>query len=322
MTSLLNIQNLTLEFKTDAGIIRAVDSLSFSINEGDRLGIVGESGSGKSASCLSVLRLLPSPPAKIVSGSIFYKRWDLLQVSQSLIQKVRGKHIGMIFQDPMSSLNPVFTLRMQMNEILKAHDHLSTREADEKSISMLKKLGIQDAENRIRDYPHQFSGGMRQRVLIGMALLPDPKVLIADEPTTSLDVTVQKQIVNLLLDTLALRPSMGMILITHNLSLVGALCHKTLVMYAGRMLEYGPTREVLQEPFHPYTQGLKNAVPSALSRKKLCSIPGQIPNLHDLPSGCKFHPRCPRAMPQCHKEEPPVFQKTSERKVRCWLYHD
>ena len=322
MPSLLNIQNLSIEFKTDSGTLRAVDSLSFNINEGDRLGIVGESGSGKSATCLSVLRLLPTPTAKIVSGSIFYKRWDLLQLSQALIQKVRGKHIGMIFQDPMSSLNPLFTLRMQMNETLKAHHKLSTRQADEKSIDMLKKLGIQDAETRIRDYPHQFSGGMRQRVLIGMALLPNPKLLIADEPTTALDMTVQKQIVTLLQDTLASKPEMGMILVTHNLSLVGALCKTTLVLYAGRMLEYGPTQDILKDPLHPYTHGLKDAIPSALFRKKLYSIPGQIPSLQDLPSGCKFHPRCPRAMPQCQKEEPPLFQKTSERKVRCWLYHD
>lgn len=322
MPSLLDIQNLSIEFKTDTGVIRAVDSLSFSVNEGDRLGIVGESGSGKSATCLSVLRLLPTPPAKIASGSILYKRWNLLGISQALLRKVRGKHIGMIFQDPMSSLNPVFTLRMQMNEILKTHDNLSTRDADERSIAMLTKLGIRNAETRIRDYPHQFSGGMRQRVLIGMALLPDPKLLIADEPTTSLDVTVQKQIVTLLQDTLASKPEMGMILVTHNLSLVGALCKTTLVLYAGRMLEYGPTRDLLSDPLHPYTQGLKDAIPSTLSRKKLYSIPGQIPSLHDLPSGCKFHPRCPRVMPQCHKEEPPLFQKTSERKVRCWLYHD
>ena len=322
MPSLLNIQNLSIEFKTDTGTFRAVDSLSFNVNEGDRLGIVGESGSGKSATCLSILRLLPTPPSKIISGSVFYKRWDLLQLSHALIRKVRGKHIGMIFQDPMSSLNPVFTLRMQMNETLKAHHKLSTREADEKSIDMLKKLGIQDAETRIQDYPHQFSGGMRQRVLIGMALLPDPKLLIADEPTTALDVTVQKQIVTLLQDTLASKPEMGMILVTHNLSLVKALCRTTLVMYSGRMLEYGPTQDVLKEPLHPYTQGLKDAIPSALSRKKLYSIPGQIPSLQDLPSGCKFHPRCPRATPQCQKEEPPLFQKTSDRKVRCWLYHD
>ncbi len=322
MPSLLNIQNLSIEFKTDTGTLRAVDSLSFNVNEGDSLGIVGESGSGKSATCLSILRLLPTPPAKIISGAIFYKRWDLLQLSQALIRKVRGKHIGMIFQDPMSSLNPVFTLRMQMNETLKAHQPLSARQADKKSIDMLKKLGIQDAETRIGDYPHQFSGGMRQRVLIGMALLPDPKLLIADEPTTALDVTVQKQIVALLQDTLASKPEMGMILVTHNLSLVGALCKTTLVLYAGRMLEYGPTQDLLKEPLHPYTQGLKDALPSAFSRKKLYSIPGQIPSLLDLPNGCKFHPRCPRAMPQCKKEEPPLFQQTSERKVRCWLYHD
>ena len=322
MSPLLNIQNLSIDFKTDAGILRAVDSLSFSLNEGDRLGIVGESGSGKSATCLSILRLLPSPPAEIASGSIFYKRWDLLQISQALIRKVRGRHIGMIFQEPMTSLNPVFTLRMQMNEILKTHDNLSTREADVKSIEMLRKLGIRDAETRIRDYPHQFSGGMRQRVLIGMALLPDPKLLIADEPTTALDVTVQKQIVSLLRENLDSKPETGMILVTHNLSLVGALCKTTLVMYAGRMLEYGQTADLLSEPLHPYTQGLKNAIPSASFKKKLYSIPGQIPSLLDLPAGCKFHPRCPRAMPQCRNEEPPLLKINTERKVRCWIYHE
>ena len=313
MEKVLEVKNLQTSFFTENGIVRAVDGISFSVEKGKTLGIVGESGCGKSVTSLSILQLIPNPPGKITQGEIFYKGKDLLKYSESEMRKVRGNEISMIFQEPMTSLNPVFTVGDQIMEVILLHQKLSKKQALERSIEMLKLVGIPSPEKRVHDYPHQLSGGMRQRVMIAMALSCNPSLLIADEPTTALDVTIQAQILDLLRklkDTLG----MSLILITHDLGVVAETADEVLVMYAGKVVEKGPVRELFKNPQHPYTRGLLASLPrfdrnvAQDNTKKLETIPGIVPNLLDLPKGCRFQSRCKYKFETCSKSEPELKQ--------------
>ncbi len=321
----LEVKDLQTYFKTDAGIVKAVDGVSFKLHEGETLGIVGESGSGKSVTNLSVMRLIPSPPGRIVGGEAIFEGEDILAYSEREMRRVRGAKISMIFQDPMTSLNPFLRISTQMIETLRLHNkELSKKEALEHSIEMLRLVGIPNAENRVRDYPHQFSGGMRQRVMIAMALSCNAKVLIADEPTTALDVTIQAQILELI-STLSEQMGTAVILITHDLGVVAGMCDHVCVMYAGKIVERAPTEVLYAEPAHPYTEGLIKSVPrmdTTQKGKRLFSIEGQPPNVIDLPPCCPFHPRCEKAMEICQHAYPPLRDLGAGHEVSCWLYVD
>ncbi|HZJ87630.1 MAG TPA: ABC transporter ATP-binding protein [Sphaerochaeta sp.] len=321
----LEVKELQTYFKTDAGIVKAVDGVSFKLHEGETLGIVGESGSGKSVTNLSVMRLIPSPPGRIVGGEAIFEGEDILAYSEREMRRVRGAKISMIFQDPMTSLNPFLRISTQMIETLRLHNkELSKKEALEHSIEMLRLVGIPNAENRVRDYPHQFSGGMRQRVMIAMALSCNAKVLIADEPTTALDVTIQAQILELI-STLSEQMGTAVILITHDLGVVAGMCDHVCVMYAGKIVERAPTEVLYAEPAHPYTEGLIKSVPrmdTTQKGKRLFSIEGQPPNVIDLPPCCPFHPRCEKAMEICQHAYPPLRDLGAGHEVSCWLYVD
>jgi len=296
---LLAIKDLKTYFFTDRGVARAVDGVSFTIPAGSTLGLVGESGCGKSVTALSILRLIQSPPGRIVSGSIELDGKDLLQCSQEEVRRVRGNQIAMIFQEPMTSLNPVFTIGNQIMEALLLHRSLSRKEAEEQTIEMLRRVKIPAAETLLHQYPHQISGGMRQRVMIAMSLVCHPKLLIADEPTTALDVTIQAQILELLED-LQEEFGMSILIITHDLGIVADLADQVAVMYAGRIVESASTRELFANPRHPYTLGLFHSRPRLGSRKKrLDVIPGVVPNPIDFPAGCRFHPRCAYTAADC-----------------------
>jgi oligopeptide transport system ATP-binding protein len=318
--SLLEVRNLRVSFKTEDGIVRAVNGLSYAIEKGSTLGIVGESGSGKSVSALSIMRLIPSPPGRIDAGEIIFKGENLLHKSESEMRRIRGKDIAIIFQDPMTSLNPVLTVGEQIAEAVQLHLRYSKREAYDKAVEMLRLVRIPVAEKRIRDYPHQFSGGMRQRVMIAMALSCDPDLLIADEPTTALDVTIQAQILELM-NEMQQRLGMAIILITHDLGVVAETCKNVLVMYAGDMVEYGTAEQIFTAPKMPYTMGLLESLPrlDEAERKRLVPIEGQPPNLLRLPAGCTFAPRCRYRMPIC--DEPiPLFDFKDGHVARCVLY--
>ncbi|MFA5513893.1 MAG: ABC transporter ATP-binding protein [Sphaerochaetaceae bacterium] len=319
--TLLEVKNLKTYFKTDAGIVKAVDDVSFILEKGETLGIVGESGCGKSVMNLSIMRLIQSPPGKIVGGELFYQGKDLLKLSENEFRSYRGNEISMIFQDPMTSLNPFLKISTQMVETIRLHQKVSYKEALEKSVAMLKLVGIPAAEERVHNYPHQFSGGMRQRVMIGMALSCEAKILIADEPTTALDVTIQAQILELIKE-LAQKMDTSVILITHDLGVVAGLCDKVCVMYAGKIVEKAKTDELYAKPAHPYTFGLIQSVPRLDKAQdgKLFSIEGQPPNVIDLPPCCPFHPRCHEAMPICKTHNPPTIDLGDEHEVTCWLY--
>ena len=321
--TLLEVKDLKTYFKTDAGVVKAVDGISFSLAEGETLGIVGESGSGKSVTNLSIMRLIQSPPGKIVGGEILFDGKDILKIPENELRSIRGNKISMIFQDPMTSLNPFLKISTQMVETILLHQKMTKKEALQKSIEMLKLVGIPAAEERVHSYPHQFSGGMRQRVMIAMALSCEAKILIADEPTTALDVTIQAQILELIQE-LAHKLNTAVILITHDLGVVAGLCDTVCVMYAGKIVEKATTDELYAHPSHPYTDGLIKSVPrlDKAQNGKLFSIEGQPPNVIDLPPCCPFHPRCNKKMDICTKQYPPVVKVGEGHEVACWLYVD
>ena len=321
---ILEIQDLKTHFFSRDGVAKAVDGVSYSVNRGETLGVVGESGCGKSVTALSVLRLIPDPPGKIVGGTIKFNGVDLLTLPPKKMQSIRGNDISMIFQEPMTSLNPVLTVGHQISEAIILHQGLSNREAMNKAVEMLKLVRIPDPERRVREYPHQMSGGMRQRVMIAMALSCNPKVLIADEPTTALDVTIQAQILDLILELQA-KLGTAIMLITHSLGVVAETAQRVVVMYAGRKVEEAPVGDLFDRPLHPYTVGLMNSVPRLSEAAKadpgqmrLTEIPGIVPSLLNLPAGCTFAPRCTYATDRCRTEYPPLEQKRPGHWVACW----
>ncbi|MBI2346629.1 MAG: ABC transporter ATP-binding protein [Deltaproteobacteria bacterium] len=320
MPPLLEINNLQTYFFTRDGVVKAVDGVSFYLEPGETLGIVGESGSGKTVLNLSYLRLIPQPPGRIVGGGVRFAGLDLLAMPDPALRAVRGDKVGMIFQDPMTSLNPFLTIERQLTEVLEIHRGETRVAARRQAIAMLDLVGIPDADRRARDYPHQFSGGMRQRAMIAMALLCRPALLIADEPTTALDVTIQAQILELL-KNLQREFRMAMILITHNLGVVAGTCDRIAVMYAGRIVEEGSAERIFGGPMHPYTRALLRAVPRLDSdrRDHLAAIPDQPPDLSHLPTGCHFHPRCPLAETVCRAKDPPLMECGVEHGAACWV---
>ena len=315
--NLLEVKDLRTYFETEEGVIKAVDGVSFEVRPGETLGIVGESGSGKSVANLSLMRLIAEPPGKIVSGSITFRGRDILKLSPREVRAIRGKQIAMIFQDPMTSLNPFMRISKQLMEVTRLHLGHSKGEAREHAIRMLDLVGIPDAEARIESYPHEFSGGMRQRVMIALALSCQPELLIADEPTTALDVTIQAQILELI-KRLKGETGASVILVTHDLGVVAGMTDHIIVMYAGKVFERAPTSELFEQPGNPYTRGLLRSVPDpAAEQGKLYQIPGQPPDLARLPGGCPFAPRCERAEEICRREFPPFVQLTSEHSSLC-----
>jgi peptide/nickel transport system ATP-binding protein/oligopeptide transport system ATP-binding protein len=318
---ILSVRELQTYFFTDAGVARAVDGVSFDVHAGRTLALVGESGCGKSVTALSILRLVPDPPGRIVGGSILFKGEDLLMMNPSDMRNLRGNDVSMIFQEPMTSLNPVFRVGDQIGGVLRLHRGLSKLDAREAAIDLLKQVGISDPESRVDDYPHQMSGGMRQRVMIAMALACDPKVLIADEPTTALDVTIQAQILELL-KKLQRERGMAIILITHDLGVVAEAADDVAIMYAGRITEMAAVRELFAKRAHPYTEGLFESLPEVgAERARLQTIKGNVPPATHFPSGCRFHPRCPYAMRICPEDEPGLFEVDRAHTARCWLHH-
>jgi peptide/nickel transport system ATP-binding protein/oligopeptide transport system ATP-binding protein len=319
---LLKIQNLHTYFFMDEGVAKAVDGVDLELEEGGTLGLVGESGCGKTVTALSIMRLIPDPPGKIVQGQISFNGTNLLTLSEAAMRKIRGRSISMIFQEPMTSLNPVFQIGDQISEVLQLHEGMSRKEAWNRSVEMLKLVGIPAPERRVMEYPHQLSGGMRQRAMIAMALACSPKLMIADEPTTALDVTIQAQILELM-NRLQKEKGMSLILITHNLGVIAETARKVAVMYAGRIVEYTDVRPIFATPKHPYTQGLLKSIPRLDAhhgrKEKLEAIPGLVPSLLDLPVGCKFSNRCKYVFDRC-VEEPPLLKPVPGHLVRCWLY--
>ncbi len=319
MKTLLEIKNLKTHFFTHEGTVKAVDGVSFKINQGETLGIVGESGSGKSVTALSVMKLIPHPPGKIIGGEIYFEGKDLLKLDNKEIRKIRGKKISMIFQEPMTSLDPVFTIGHEIGEAIQLHQGLNKKEARKKAIEILKIVGIPDVEKRIDNYPHELSGGMRQRVMIAMALSCNPTLLIADEPTTALDVTIQAQILRLIND---LKDKFGasVMLITHDLGVIAEMCDNVAVMYAGHIVEYTDVYTLFSNPLHPYTKGLSKSIPRMnVETEHLDAIPGIVPNLLDLPSGCPFHTRCDFCFKKCMEEMPELIEIENSHLVKCHL---
>ena len=320
---LLTVSDLRVQFDTFGGTLKAVDGVDLLVNEGETLGLVGESGCGKTVTALSILRLLPSPPARL-QGRIIFDDSDLLLLGKDKIRLVRGNSISMIFQEPMTSLNPVMNAGRQIAEAIILHQGLSHREAWEKAVDMLHLVQIPSPRQRAKEYPHRMSGGMRQRVGIAMALACNPRLLLADEPTTALDVTIQAQIVDLILQ-LKERFKMSMVLISHDLGLIAEMASRVAVMYAGQIVEEATVREMSRDPLHPYTKGLVGSVP-VLGRKfssgqsRLKVIPGMVPSLHEIPTGCRFHPRCSQAQPLCYEKAPDLLESREGRKVRCWFW--
>ena len=338
-TPLLDIQDLHVEFRTFDGVSKVLAGVNLRMERGDVLGLVGETGCGKSMTALSIARLIPTPPGRISAGRIHFAGEDILEKAPAEMQPFRARHLGMIFQDPTTNLNPLFTIHEQLIDAVLYQRHRSQRvpgkwkgflpsarqlrrEAHRQALELLKTVGIPDGRRRIFDYPHQFSGGMRQRVLIAMALAGNPDLLIADEPTTALDVTIQAQILLLITD-LVKQLGLSVLLITHNLGVVAKTCEKVAVMYAGRVIEQSPVQELFTHPKHPYTRGLLSAVPTKRTRRgELRGIPGMIPNLIDPPSGCRFHPRCPKVMDRCSQQVPPLVQIGPDHSTSCHLYSE
>jgi len=315
---LLELKNLKTYFFTEEGVSKAVDGVDFEIYPGETLGVVGESGCGKSVTSLSVMRLIPEPPGKIVEGEILFKGRDITRLSQAEMRKIRGNEISMIFQEPMTSLNPVFTIGDQISEAIIIHKNVSKKEAMEQSVEMLRKVGIPLPEQRVHEYPHQLSGGMRQRVMIAMALSCDPELLIADEPTTALDVTIQAQILDLM-NSLKDKFNMSIMMITHDLGVIAEICDRVAVMYAGKIVEYTDVKTLFASPKHPYTWGLMNSIPRMDKEvERLTAIPGIVPSSLDFPEGCKYNTRCPLADEKCIAEEPEIEEVEKGHKVRCW----
>ncbi len=321
-SNLLEIKNLKTFFFLPEGIVKAVDDISFQVGSGESIGLVGESGCGKSVTALSILGLIPSPPGRVVGGEILFKGEDLRKLTPAGFRRIRGNKVAMIFQEPMTSLNPVYTLGKQIAEVYTAHEGLSKKEALAKAEEMLAKLQIPLPSRRIHEYPHNLSGGMRQRVMIAMALSCNPELILADEPTTALDVTIQAQILERMMELQeSLRTSV--ILITHNLGIVAEFARRVIVMYAGKIVEEAPVIPLFEDPLHPYTRGLLHSLPK-LGRKgregkqRLAEIPGMVPALNNLPEGCHFHPRCSRTREICRKEEPGLLPAQDGHRVACW----
>jgi len=315
--SILDVQGLTTAFQTASGEITAVEDVTLTLNPGEILGIVGESGSGKSVTALTVMSLLPTPPARVRSGSILFEGTDLLRLSDARMRQIRGPGIAMVFQEPMTSLNPVFTIGDQIMETIRAHERLSQRDLFARSVEMLERVGIPSAATRMADYPHQLSGGQRQRVMIAIALACQPRVLIADEPTTALDVTIQAQILDLLMD---LRDEFGMaiMIITHNMGVIAETADRVAVMYAGRVVEEAPVARLFDAPLHPYTRGLLACVPSLTEdRDRLVAIPGTLPEPSRRPPGCRFAPRCTHAIAACATDLPPLAPYGPNHQAAC-----
>ena len=319
----LEVKNLKVEFNTDRGVATAVNGVNFDVIKGKTIGIVGESGSGKSVSALSIMRLIPNPPGRISSGEILFKGENLLNIQMEDMRRIRGNKIAMIFQEPMTSLNPVFTVGNQIEEVLELHQsHLSPKDRRDKAIDMLRLVGIPSPEKRVTEYPHQMSGGMRQRVMIAMALSCEPDVLIADEPTTALDVTIQAQILELM-NKLQKELGMGIIMITHDLGVVAETCDDVAVMYCGQIVEHADVKTLFNHPQHPYTKGLIESIPSfdsttGVKKEKLATIEGMVPSLFDLPQGCNFQDRCQHATDECRQKEPSLSPITTGHEVSCF----
>ncbi len=322
MPPLLQIKDLRTSFFTDDGVVRAVDGVTYDLEAGETLGLVGESGCGKSVSALSILRLIPTPPGKIVGGEIIFEGEDLLKVSEDEIRHVRGNEIAMVFQEPMTSLNPVLTIGRQLTEALELHLDMDQGDATRRAVQLLEMVGIPDAEARIGDYPHQFSGGMRQRVMIAMALSCNPKVLLADEPTTALDVTIQAQVLEILA-RLSRELGTAIIIITHNLGVVARYADRVNVMYAGRIVETADAKELYKNPRHPYTVGLLKSVPrlDRARTSKLEVIEGVPPDMINIAPGCSFYPRCTFRQDRCNQEAPELTPVEDKHGVACWEWH-
>ncbi len=320
---LLKVDNLCTYFYTSDGAGRAVDGVDFEVRRGETLGLVGESGCGKSITSLSILRLVPSPPGRIVSGTLIFKNQDLLSLSSNAMRKIRGNEISMIFQEPMTSLNPVFTVGEQIAEVFRIHGGMNRRESFEAAVAMMEKVRIPAAARRAKEYPHQLSGGMRQRVMIAMALACDPDLLIADEPTTALDVTVQAQILALMED-LQRRMNASIILITHDLGVIAEMADRVAIMYAGQIVEEASVEAIFSNPLHPYTQGLLRSIPhrNLQSHSKLNPIAGTVPNPARFPEGCRFHPRCEKRFTPCDQRKCKMFIEKEDHKVRCFLMEE
>ena len=316
---LLQVKDLRTYFYTDDGVVKAVDGVSWAVEEGETLGLVGESGCGKSVSALSILRLIPNPPGRIVGGEVFFEGEDLLKVDEDEIRHVRGNKIAMVFQEPMTSLNPVLTIGRQLTESLELHLKLDGGAAQRRAIQLLDMVGISEAEARIDDYPHQFSGGMRQRVMIAMALSCNPKLVLADEPTTALDVTIQAQVLEILA-RLSRELGTSVIIITHNLGVVARYADRVNVMYAGKIVEMATAKELYAKPRHPYTVGLLKSVPrlDETRKSKLEVIEGSPPDLISMGAGCPFYPRCTFRVERCAEEMPPLMQVEEKHQVACW----
>ena len=322
MTELLKIKNLKTHFFTHEGSIKAVDGINITINQGETLGLVGESGCGKSVTALSIMRLIPNPPGKIVNGEINIKGKNLLGISEKEMRKIRGKTISMIFQEPMTSLDPVFTIGHEIMETVRQHNSLSKKEAKNRTIEILKVVGIPDAEKRINNYPHELSGGMRQRAMIAMALSCSPALLIADEPTTALDVTIQAQILRLI-DELKEKFNASVLLITHDLGVIAEMCNNVAVMYCGHIVEYTDINTIFSNPLHPYTRGLNKSIPRLdVDTKRLDTIKGVVPDLSDMPSGCCFRTRCDLCFEKCSLVDPELKIVEDNHSVKCHLYEE
>ncbi|RCW55387.1 ABC transporter ATP-binding protein [Halanaerobium sp. ST460_2HS_T2] len=319
---LVEVKNLKTYFYTEEGIVKAVDGVDFEIYPGETLGVVGESGCGKSVTSLSIMRLVESPPGRIEAGEIIFKGKDLIKISEKEMRKIRGNDISMIFQEPMTSLNPVYTVGDQIMEAIILHKGVNKKEARRQAIEMLQKVGIPLPEQRVDEYPHQLSGGMRQRVMIAMALSCDPQLLIADEPTTALDVTIQAQILELM-NSLKESYGMAIMMITHDLGVIAEVSDRVAVMYAGKVVEYSEVNTLFDDPKHPYTWGLMNSIPKLdKDVDRLEAIPGSVPSPLNFPEGCKFNTRCPLAADKCFDQEPPLEDTGGGHLARCWRYKD
>ena len=319
--TLLDVQNLQTRFFTADGQGKAVDGVSFNVKRGETLGLVGESGCGKSMTSLSILRLVPNPPGRIVDGNIWFKGQDLLTLSERQMREIRGNQISMIFQEPMTALNPVFTVGEQIAEVFRIHRNMGRHDAFDAAVEMMEKVRIPAARQRAKEYPHQMSGGMRQRIMIAMALACDPDLLIADEPTTALDVTVQAQILSLMED-LKERTNASIILITHDLGVIAEVADRVAVMYAGQIVEEATVGQIFQDPRHPYTRGLLSSIPvlTEATQTKLNVIQGTVPSIFRFPAGCRFHPRCPERFSPCDNTACEMIDQEDGRKVRCFLH--
>jgi len=322
MGRILEIRDLRTYFKTDRGTVKALDGVNLDLNEGETLGIVGESGCGKTMLALSILKLVPTPPGRIVSGSVTFAGTDLIRLSEDEMRRIRGRDISMIFQEPMTSLNPVFRVGEQIAETMMLHLGLNRRDAMERAVDMLKLVGMPAPEVMVLDYPHQMSGGMRQRVMIAMAMSCSPKLMLADEPTTALDVTIQAQIHDLIVK-MKEKTGTAVILITHDLGVIAEAAHRVAVMYAGKFVEYGSVKAIFKNPLHPYTSGLMASIPTMDEigpvKKKLAVIPGMVPGFSNVSRGCRFEDRCSCRIKACGKQEPPLEERMPGHLVSCWL---